>query len=480
MLQIKYTGDRGVMEFGAALRRYIEKNGLSVSELSRKSGVTRTLIYAIMNGERRLVPENSGRLISPRCFPAEDIEPLYQCWLENELTDEEIAVYRVLLRGLRGEIADGVCGADLRYSPDAVVPENTVLRGRDSVLGAIAAAVNAGTKSLISNFAFDDAVSPLIRRAIAENRVGSVLHTVCFDGSEPARKLRDMFAALAFAEIGIKTKIDDRTGGAWDSYLLTDRHFIQYNNDFSQALVLPAADAPDGLAERYGSSKDFTVKYDGVFDSVIMNEMEQPTAGPRDLFAVTDVISECFVSKKGILCSLSPAVPEKEKKIIVQGLKNHFEIILGPDFYKQKMTNTLRCAIPDTAIADFVDRGRIKDAPAWFFPNVPCDVRAEMLAPFIKRANASVSVIDTKRFGRLRTNIEGNSKNLTLVGVLGGDIEAPNAFKDIRVTYGDSILSGMVMKVFDCFIHSHFCMEKNESSAFIEQQLIKLDALSVE
>lgn len=466
------------MTFGKILESYIEKNNLTVSELSRRSGVTRTLIHAIINGKRRLVPENSGKLIHPRIFPPEDLTALYDCYLSSELTEQEVSFFHMMISGLRGEIADQIKNRAVAVAPIGALSNGAVLRGRENVLGAIAFAVNSGTERLISNFAFDEDVSALIYRAYADKKIASVCHTVRFGEEEPARKLRFLFMALAFAELGVKTKIDARSGGVWDHFLLTDKYFIQYDCVLSHALVLSPEQAPQDLPERYDNSRDLTVIFKDVFDSVISNEMEQPSAGQRDFYSVSDVVSECFVTQEGVLRSLSPDVPEKERRIIVQGLKNHYDIIFGPDFFKEKGANTLRCAIPDTDIVDFAEHGRIKEAPAWFFPNVPYDVRAEILKPFIERSNASISVINSEYFGPIKTNVEGNTLNLTLAGVSGGDINAPNAFKDIRVVCGDRAVIDMAMKTFQFFINSYYCMGKEESAIFIRQQLIKLEALS--
>ena len=472
------------MEFREHLKQAIDNNPLTISEISKRSGIVRTLIHAIMNGDRRLVPEKSGKLINPRCFSMAVAESLYKSYLTSELTGLELAVFSELIKGLRGETAEYV----RKFTPPNPPLHtrihtqtniyDTVLRGRENVLGAIAGALLSGTNRLVSDFAFDDVISPLIYRAYMDNKIGSAVHTLCLKNLEPDQKLKSLFAALAFAEAGMETKLDERTGGAWDSYILTDSCFIQYNNDLSQALILPAADAPDRLSELNGVAGDMTIVFKGVFDAVISNEMELPVAGHRDLFAISDVISECFVSNESVLRSLSSEVPQQERMILAQGLRNHFEIILGRDFYEGTKSNTLRCAIPDTAIVEFAEKGRIKDAPEYFFPDVPYDVRAEMLSPFLSHPNASISVIDSRYFGRMRTNIEGNSENLTLVGVSGGDIDAPEAFKDIRVVLRDRDLSAMVMKVFRYFINSYYCMEKTVGDAFIRHQIIKLNALA--
>lgn len=471
--------------FREALKLCMDKNGLTVSELSRKSGVTRTLIHAILNGTRRLVPLKFGTLVNRRFFSPEDCELLFGAYLSEELTPEEQALFRELICGLRGGTADEVRGTNNGAAPSFPdLPHagvGTVIHGRDGVVGAIARAAYEGTEKFISDFDFDGVISPIVLRAWADKKIGSVTHSVRLDGAvapDPAKKLKNLFAALAFAEAGIATTEDDRGGGAWDRYVLTDKFFIQYRSDLSQALILPPENAPDGLGERRGGNSGITTVFNGVFDAVVGNEMEEMPSGRRKLYSVCDVIPECFVTKDHILRSINPEVPEKDKAIMTMGLRKHYEVILGPDFYGDAPTSTLCCVMPDSAVTDFVANGRIKDAPPAVFPFVPYDVRAQMLSPFLSRPNAEIRIVDSHVFGEMRTNIEGNSRNLILAGVTGGDIDAPGAFKDIRVTCRDRNLSSAVLKLVDYFVGSHYCLGEKDGRLFLEQQIISLNALA--
>lgn len=473
-------------EFREALKLCMDKNGLTVSELSRKSGVTRTLIHAILNGTRRLVPQKFGTMINRRFFPSEDCEQLFGAYLSEELTQEERSLFREMLCGLRGETADEIRGVGHGAAPSFPdLPHagvGTVIHGRDGVVGAIARVVCEGTEKFISDFDFDGVISPIVLRAYADKKIGSVTHPVRLGGAngtyDPAKKLKNLFAALAFAEAGIATTEDDRGGGAWDRYILTDRYFIQYSSDLSQALILPPENAPDTLGERRDAKSDLTTVFNGVFDAVVGNEMEEMPSGQKRLFSVCDVIPECFVTEDDILRSIAPEVPEKDKSIMTMGLRKHYEVILGPDFYGNVPTGTLCCVMPDSAITEFVANGRIKDAPPAVFPFVPYDVRANMLRPFLSRPNAEIRIVDSHVFGKMRTNIEGNSRNLILAGVTGGDINAPGAFKDIRVASRDRNLSSAVLKLIDYFVGSHYCLGEKDGRLFLEQQIISLNALA--
>ena len=410
----------------------------------------------------------------------EDIKPLYKRYIESELNEQEAEVYRILLSGLKGEIADSVRGADLDPTAYSDTPVNSVIHGRDNVVAAVYQAVTKGTEKLVSNFDFDTDISPIVYRAFAEKKIGRIIHTVSFAGTQPAEKLKRLFYVLAFAEAGIDTYADNRNGSAWDSFILTDNCFIEYNNDLEQAIILPPENAPKGLFDHYDGTDGIAVQFRDAFDVVFKNEMSEPATGNRLFFSFANYVPPCFGDKNDVMRSIADNVPEKEKQIIANGLRVHYELLFGRDFYEGSMSNTLSCAITDTVITDFVKKGRINDVPEYLFPFVPFDVRANLLRPFTTRHNASIAVIYSKFFGKLKVYIEAFKGCLVLNGISGGDINAPGAFNDIRVINHDQDLIDTVIKAFYYFTNSYYCMDKSLGTTFLKHQVIALEALASE
>ena len=66
------------MTFGETLAQAIRESDISISELNKKSGLARSMIYAIIDNKRRLTPKNNGRLISPNCFSESVVPELFR------------------------------------------------------------------------------------------------------------------------------------------------------------------------------------------------------------------------------------------------------------------------------------------------------------------------------------------------------------------------------------------------------------------
>lgn len=454
------------MTFGETLAQAIRESDISISELNKKSGLARSMIYAIIDNKRRLTPKNNGRLISPNCFSESVVPELFRSYLASELDAEELAAWDALLAGLRGEFADRVKNHPPFTFTACDFEKDQVYYGAGEVINAIGYAVNRGTDVVLTNFPFDGEVPALIYQAYAAGNIKTVRHVVCLDGLSPAMKLQSLFTAVLFAEAGINTGIENRSGGAYDSFLLTDDYFIEYMDDFSQATVLPARMAPLSVHARFTAAEEISFRFNSVADSVLRNENVTFSGGLASWFGYVTSFPLVFAKKEFVQAALSAALSGTADALtMTNGLEKHFAMttVSGAKW---------RSIMTDADLDDFFKNGTVREAPKELFPQgAPTEVRIGLAEPFLHTPGYELTIILSKYFGELRSFFTANAGGVSLLGVFGGDFNAPGAYTDIRVILNDANLSRLCEKLSDYFIHSYYCMPKEFSDLWLRQWL---------
>lgn len=461
------------MTFGEKLKSITETEKLSVSGLFKKTGLQRSLIYAIMRGERRLTPENCGRLINPICFPDEIVPGLFLSYLESELGPEELDAWNVFLSGLRGETAEEIKKHRAFDFPAFDIKTNQVYYGQDEVFAAIGSVIYKGTDSLMSDFAFDGELPALIFNAYISDKIKNVRHVVRFDGLAPAKKLKSLFAAVAFAEAGIDTGILNLGGAAYDSFILTDDYFIEYMDDLSQAVIYPANVAPRTLADRIGSAETITFRFSDVAESVMKNEYVSGSGGKNSWFGFPTQFPLVFATKENVLESLNPALLDSVDALtMANGLEKHFSVTTAG-------TSDWHSLMTDSAVDDFFEHGTLTEAPKILFPNgASVNTRICMAEPFLNTPGYKLTIILSKYFGELRQYLTANDTGIQLFGVSEGVMATPYAFTDIRVILNDQKLSKLCKKLTDYFSNSYYCMSDSIGKSFLAQRISVMKGMS--
>ena len=454
------------MSFGKAIDQAIKESNMSISELHKKSGLARSMIYAIIDNKRRLTPKNNGSLISPFCFPESFVPDLFRRYLASELNEEELAAWDALLAGLRGEFADSV-----KHHPDfsftaCDFEKKQVYYGAADVLNAIGYAVNRGTDNVLANFPFDGELPALVYQAYAAGNIKPVWHVICLDRLSPAMKLQSLFMAVSFAEAGINTGIEHRKGGAYDSFLLTDDYFIEYMDDFSQATVLPARMAPQSVPARFTAAEQLSFRFSSVAESVLRNENATFNGGLASWFGYVTSFPLVFAKKEFVQAALSASLSGTADALtMANGLEKHFAITTVSDAQ-------WRSLMTDDDLDDFFLNGTVREAPKELFPQgAPKEVRIGLAEPFLHTPGYDLTVIQSKYFGKLKQFFTANAASVTLLGVYGGDVNAPGAYTDIRVILNDASLSRLCEKLTDYFTHSYYCMPKEFGDIWLSQRL---------
>lgn len=460
------------MTFGEILQKTVESEHISVSGLFKKTGIQRSLIYAVMRGDRRLTPENCGKLINSSCFPNASVPGLFDSYLHSELEPEELEAWDVLLSGLRGEIADEAT-EQREYPAAGPVPEKRpVCYGKDEVIAAIGYALNKGTELLLSDFAFAGDIPAMVYGAYRSGSVGRVEHVVRFSGLTPAEKLRSLFMSVPFAEAGIDTKIYDLGGAAYDSFMLTDDFFIEYMDDLSQAAVYPADAAPRTLAEKVGAARTLTFRFGNIAESVMKNEYLDGKAGKIEWFGFATSFPLVFASRDNVLESLNPVLRGSADALtMANGLEKHFRVTTaGITGWHSIMT--------DSAVDDFFKNGTLMEASKTLFPDGASEnTRISMAEPFLSTPGYTLTLIQSKYFGELKQYITANDSDIQFFGISGGTINTPDAFTDIRVILNDPKLSRLCKKLTLYFTNSYFCMSDEMAKLFISQRISVLKGM---
>lgn len=460
------------MSFGKELQNTINSEHISVSGLFKKTGIQRSLLYAVMRGDRRLTPENCGKLINSSCFPNAAVPGLFNSYLRLELTTEELEAWDVFIAGLRGEIAAELTKRRERSFPVRELENGRVYYGADEVTGAIGCALDKGTDAVLSDFAFEGEIPALVLEAYRSGRIKNVGHVVRFDGLSPAKKLRSLFMAVPFAEAGIDTKLYDLGGAAYDSFILTDDHFIEYMDDLSQAVVHPADSAPRSLADRIGAAENITFRFRDIADSVMRNEYISGKIGNIEWFGFTTSFPLVFASKDNVLESLDPVLRGTADALtMANGLEQHFKVTTaGITNWHSLMT--------DSAVDDFFKNGTLLEASKALFPGGASEnTRISMAKPFLNTPGFTLTLIQSKFFGELKQYVTANNSDLQFFGITGGTMDTPYAFTNIRVILNDPKLSQLCKKLTEYFTNSYFCMSDDVAKLFISQRISVLKGM---
>lgn len=460
------------MTFGEKLNDVIKSENISVSGLYKKTGLQRSMLYAIMRGDRRLTPENAGRLINTICFPEKDVLSLFGSYIESELSAQELDAWRVFMSGLRGALSDEIKKGRAHRAPRQDIGNDRVFYGAENVIGAIGSALDRPSASLISDFRFDGEIPALVYDAYIHGKVGAVEHVIRLDDLTPAQKLRSLFCAVVFAEAGIATGIHNRGGDAYDSFILTDDHFILYMDDLSQASVFPAGTAPLGLAERMRATQKITFRFADVADSVLKNEYIVGSGAHGSWLGFATSFPLVFASKENVLESLSPdLLGNPDALTMANGLEGHFSVTTsGMIGWHSLMT--------DAAVEDFFKNGTVHEAPKELFPRgASIDTRIDLAKPFLHTPDYKLTILQSKYFGELKQYLTANDSSVQFFGVSGGDPDAAGAFTDIRVILNDPQISRLIKKFTVYLTNSYFCMPESVGNKYLSQRISVLEGM---
>ncbi|MBQ7248656.1 MAG: hypothetical protein IJS21_01345 [Deltaproteobacteria bacterium] len=336
------------------------------------------------------------------------------------------------------------------------------------MINAIGCAVNKGTDSILSNFRFEGELPALIYQAYQGKKIKPLRHLICLEGLSPAKKLQALFMAVPFSENNINSQMEISGGGgsAYDCFLLTCDYYIEYMNDLSQAIVLPAHMAPRSGDARFAAAKAISFRFNSVAESVLRNENATFLNGLASWFGYAMSFPLVFAKKEFVQAGLSASLSETSDALtMANGLEKHFVITTG----NATKWHTL---MTDEDLDDFFQNGTIKEAPRELFPQgAPPEVRIGLAKPFLAAPGYDLTVILTKHFGKLRQFFTANKTGISLLGVSGGDLTAPRAFTDIRVILNDADLSRMCEKLTEYFTHSYYCMSREFGNTWLSQRL---------
>ena len=142
------------MQFGMLLKEYIKKQGLTIYQLAKETGIDRSFLQGVLNGKRKLPKKRFSDIVNSNYFTESQIHALCQEYFLERFGKEKVERFEYLEKGITGKIKEEL---STEYPAEFIdiKKETSFFSGRKEVLNLIYTILNHDEiHSFIYNFDF--------------------------------------------------------------------------------------------------------------------------------------------------------------------------------------------------------------------------------------------------------------------------------------------------------------------------------------
>lgn len=167
------------MQFGMLLKEYIKKQGLTIYQLAKETGIDRSFLQGVLNGKRKLPKKRFSDIVNSNYFTENQIHELCQEYFLERFGKEKVERFEYLEKGITGKIKEEL---STEYPAEFIdiKKETSFFSGKKEVLNLIYTILNRDEiHSFISNFDFSN------------TEINRIVYYSCKQG-----KIKDFFTLL--------------------------------------------------------------------------------------------------------------------------------------------------------------------------------------------------------------------------------------------------------------------------------------------
>lgn len=461
--------------FSSLLKQYIKEHKYTNYSISKSSGIDRSFFQSILSGKKALPEKRLNDVVNLQLFSKDEMHNLIRAYYTEKYGEDELEKFDLIEGFIKGDA--------VRYLknpfefPVIDIKMNSSYVGKANVLSLIFSVLKEKTSKIITNFSYlyNSEICNVIYNCIKNDEVDEYYHFVEKNSQNYKERLMNVFYSSHFAELGYQTYFSTdivNTELLLPYFLATDKYYIQFDALNENAIVFDfdiVAPVFNNKLENFMQSlTPVTTMIDDPFKMLDAFQRKTVDNLTKKICAYDATVCPTFVDEEIIDAIATPAaksVPNLANMII-----SHFQLMLGND-----KNSVLELTTAYGAIKNFVETGRIYEVPKELGCNVPFEMRARMLKPFVTCERCKTIITNPDCFQNdycLNWNVYDNALFIT-----SSDSERlENSFiGNVVIVMRDIEICDDFRKFSNYFRHSENVYSSEESKLLMDCFLKKLE-----
>lgn len=458
------------MTFGEYLNKCIDSRGISISNITKVSGINRGKLYNVFYGERTLTENELFSLIDRSGFSPAVAENLVDLYFAEFFGEAEFAKIKLLEKAFQ---SDNRSVAPVKYDLPNKTPGGAV-SDRPALLTAVSFLL-LHEKDVISNYSFGDKELDTLVFDRTVNSDTKLMHICEFsENTTDSENLEALISALkfmynssfpVFRYVNTESK---KQCGMFTHFFAGEKYALLFNNtsgifvtdEPSVKVIRENALAAVSECTPLGIKQNDIVYYSQIYDTVLKTEN-------TSLFSVQHYPCILAWAERDDLFSLGQDnLPEKE--CLVDIAFNHY--------LKFSFANKSG-VISAKGIEAFAETGNIQEIPDTYVKPASKELRIKFLNMLIKKIkNNELFIADDSKF-KIQPGFIMESYGNNFLSMLGYDPENTHFFvaeKFISTLYDVSLVNTFNNFVY-YLVHAKKIYTKEFSETYIKNLITKLE-----
>ncbi len=415
--------------FGCLLKKYIQEQGFTIYQIAKDTGIDRSFLQGVLSGSRKLPQKRFTDIINLSHFTVSQISELCNAYYLEKVGQKTQERFLQIELGITGKIKERLREP---YKAECMLLNEDVLflSEKTTVLQAVHTALSdRKIPYLYSNFSFEnDEINRIVYCACCENRIEDFFHCVSKNDGTDCHNINLLFHSLHYAEEGYLTFITEKNYNGtplMPYFILTNKYFIQYDNNCNTAIILKTKTGVNGIYEhiaalKQGAKQNVFIEPDP-FKSQIRIQLLTANNPLKKNISFDNAVGALFITPQIIQEIATSKI--RNVPAVIQHLQSHFELSIGQNY--AAFSNLY---LSYEAITAYVKTGRIPCFPPAYAKNVPLHLRAQLISNLLEFSETSILQLTNPVTLPMKHNIATQIGDNNLIVTTCNDLATPTEY----------------------------------------------------
>lgn len=463
------------MTFGQYLEKCIKKRDISISHLTKISGINRGKLYYVYDGKRKLTEDELFSLINKAGFSSVESDKLVDLYFEEMYGKAEFSKIKYLENAIqRNNYIGGFC----KYNSSDNEIKGSI-ENKEQLINSINY-IFYHDREIISNFSYRDTEIDNVVFECILNSQAALIHIIDLSTDELAEEnLERIFASLKYMynnsfPVCRYTHIKQmKYDNMFPYYFVGEKYAILYNDE--NGVFIDSADTVkiirENAAKIIKDAISFGTKPEDIMFVKSLYEKGAKQDGSNTItFSYYPCIAK-YVDFDFMYSITKDEIPEKDMLVNI-AFEYYSKLYQNHDFYVITTTK---------GIEMFAETGYVQEIPALYINATNRVYRIKVLKNMLEGINdEKLFIFDDDKINML-PGLEIENYNKKLI-VNGYDIKKENfsSFDKFILHFYDQSIINTLNNFKDYIIYSRKVYPKEYSIRFIEGLIVKLEHMNTD
>lgn len=463
-------------KFCKLLKKYITEQGVPVYQISKETGINRTLIQNVLSEKKKFPKGRLNTLLNSTYFTAEQIKNLCDAFFKEEYDENKPAFFEYCNYCLSKKFTDDL-QKNVSVNLNEFKSDCTFLNGKRNILSAIYTIINSSDNNIfVSDFDFDQTeINRIVYNACKDKKFKEFYHYTKYTDNEKDN-VQIIFNSIAYAKEDCITYINDRKDFSllFPEFIMCGDSTVMYDTEIENGIIIKNAELCDYIIQmnekvKLNAKTDVAI-FHNAFEYMYHLDIISDKKEYSNILSLDNHICSMGVNKEIIDDIATDQI--KSTAQVFQQLEAHFDLLIETP---QESIDSM--IISYEGLMDFVNTGKLYDFPNGLAKNLKPKHRAEILSAILKIcSNVFVSNPKYTTLDKIQLNIEACKNQLLISYSDDSDDSELNLGTQVVFNSGDADL----IEAFTSYVQYAMLSEKTftaeYSKRFIQKQIEILQA----